>query len=145
LSEACRDFTRFGESTHADLGNPWLTWGLYLAYCRGEACGWRRGTRFGVRRALIIVLSRHAPGDKVRYSEIFPALRTRDISVERVAEVLQEMGVLADDRRPSFDGWLERKLDGLAAGIRQDVEVCCGPCVTAVPAPGPVTSHRSGT
>ena len=68
------------------------------------------------------MLSRHAPGDKVRYSEIFPALRARDISVERVAEVLQEMGVLIDDRRPSFERWLERKLDGLAAGIRQDVE-----------------------
>ena len=68
------------------------------------------------------VLSRHASGDKVRYSEIFPALRARDISVERVAEVLQEMGVLIDDRRPSFERWLERKLDGLAAGIRQDVE-----------------------
>jgi hypothetical protein len=122
LFEARRDFTRVDESTHADLGNPWLTWGLYLAYCRGEARGWRRGLRFGVRRALIIVLSRHAAGDKVCYSEIFPALRARDISVERVAEVLQEMGVLTDDRRPSFEGWLERKLDGLAAGIRQDVE-----------------------
>ncbi len=122
LFEARRDFTRVDESTHADLGNPWLTWGLYLAYCRGEARGWRRGLRFGVRRALIIVLSRHATGDKVCYSEIFPALRARDISVERVAEVLQEMGVLTDDRRPSFERWLERKLDGLAAGIRQDVE-----------------------
>ena len=30
--------------------------------------------------------------------------------------------MLTDDRRPSFERWLERKLDGLAAGIRQDVE-----------------------
>ena len=94
--------------------------GLHLAYCRGEARGWRRGLRFGVRRALIIVLSRHATGDKVCYSEIFPALRARDISVERVAEVLQEMGVLTDDRRPSFERWLERKLDGLAEGIGRE-------------------------
>lgn len=75
--------------------------------------------RFGVRRALIIVLSRHAPGDKVYYSEIFPVLRGRDISVERVAGVLREMGVLVDDRRPSFEGWLERKIEGLAPlGVR---------------------------
>ena len=40
----------------------------------------------------------------------------------RTAEVLQEMGVLADDRRPSFDGWLERNLDGLAPGIRAGAE-----------------------
>ena len=56
------------------------------------------------------------------YSEIFPALRARDISVERAAEVLQEMGVLVDDRRPSFEGWLDRKLDGLADGIGREAE-----------------------
>jgi hypothetical protein len=44
------------------------------------------------------------------------------ISGGRVAEVLQEMGVLDDDRRPSFESWLERKLDGLAPGIRADAK-----------------------
>ena len=72
LFEAWRDFTRFDEDADADLGNPWLAWGLYLAWQRGEARGWRRGLRFAVRRALIIVLSRHQPGDTVRYSEIVP-------------------------------------------------------------------------
>jgi hypothetical protein len=121
LFEARRDFTRFDESA-GDLGNPWLAWGLYLAWCRGEARGWRRGVRFGVRRAPIIVLSRHAPGDTVRYSEMIPVMRALGISAGRAAEVLQEMGVLADDRRPSFEDWLDRKLDGLAPGIRADVE-----------------------
>ena len=32
------------------------------------------------------------------------------------------MGVLADDRRPSFEGWLERKIEGLAEGIGQAAE-----------------------
>jgi len=122
LSEARRDFTRFDESADAYLGNPWLAWGLYLAWRRGEARGWRRGVRFGVRRALIIVLSRHTPGDTVRYSEIIPVPQALGISAGRVAEVLQEMGVLDDDRRPSFEGWLERKLDGLAPAIRADAE-----------------------
>jgi integrase len=45
-----------------------------------------------------------------------------DVSAGRTAEVLQEMGLLDDDRRPSFEDWLERKLEGLAAGIRADVE-----------------------
>jgi hypothetical protein len=31
LFEARRDFTRFDEDADADLGNPWLAWGLYLA------------------------------------------------------------------------------------------------------------------
>ena len=44
-----------------------------------------------------------------------------DVSAGRTAEVLQEMGLLDDDRRPSFEDWLERKLEGLAPGIRADV------------------------
>jgi hypothetical protein len=120
LFEASRDLTRFDEDNAADLRNPWLLWAIYLAHQRGEARGWKLGVRLGVRRGLIITLSGHAAGDTVRYSEIFPALRARSISVERAAEVLQEMGVLVDDRRPSFEGWLDRKLDGLADGIGQE-------------------------
>ena len=122
LFEAWRDFTRFDEDADADLGNPWLAWGLYLAWQRGEARGWRRGLRFAVRRALIIVLSRHQPGGAVRYSEIIPLQQASGLRAGRTAEVLQEMGVLDDDRRPSFEDWLERKLDGLAPGIRSDTE-----------------------
>jgi integrase len=122
LVEAWRDFTRFDEDTEADPGNPWLAWGLYLAWQRGESRGWRRGLRFAVRRMLIIVLSRHQPGDTVRYSEIISLQQARGLRAGRTAEVLQEMGVLDDDRRPSFEDWLERKLDGLVPGIRADTE-----------------------
>jgi hypothetical protein len=58
------------------------------------------------------VLSRHQPGDTVRYSEIIPLQQALGLSAGRTSEVLQEMGVLDDDRRPSFEDWLERKLDG---------------------------------
>ena len=30
--------------------------------------------------------------------------------------------MLHDDRRPAFDAWLDRKLDGLTGGTRRDVE-----------------------
>jgi integrase len=120
LFDAWRDFTRFDEDADADPGNPWLAWGLYLAWQRGEARGWQRGLRLNVRRTLIIVLSRHQPGDAVRHSEIIPLQQAMDISARRVAEVLQEMGVLHDDRPPPLEDWLERKLDGLASGIRAD-------------------------
>jgi hypothetical protein len=120
LFEAGKDFTRFDEDNDAGLHNPWLLWAIYLAGRRGEARGWKRGILLGTRRALIIVLSGHAAGDTVCYSGIFPALRALGISTERVAEVLEEMGVLADDRRPSFEGWLERKLEGLAEGIGRE-------------------------
>src|SRR5659263_444795 len=61
-------------------------------------------TRLDVRRALIIILSRHTAGDRVYHSEIFSALRALSISVERVGEVHEEMSVLVDDRRASFEG-----------------------------------------
>jgi hypothetical protein len=92
LFDARPDYTRFDEAAHADPGNPWLVWAVYLAHRLGEARGWRTGIRFAVRRGLTIVLSQHAEGDSVRYSEMFPALRALDISVERVADVLAEMG-----------------------------------------------------
>ncbi len=65
---------------------------------------------------------RHEPGGTVLYSEIIPVQQALGISAGRVAEVLQEMGVLDDDRRPSFESWLDRKLDGLVPAIRADVE-----------------------
>lgn len=122
LFDAARDFTRFDEEDQAAPDNPWLVCAVYLAYSLGEARGWCRGIRFAVRRGLTIVLSQHVEGDVVRYSEMFPALRPLEISSERVADVLTEMGILLDGRRPSFEDWLERKLDRLALGIRCDVE-----------------------
>jgi hypothetical protein len=122
LFDARPDFTHFDASVHADPANPWLVWAHYLAHRRAEARGWTRRVRFGVQRGLVIVLSRHAEGDTVRYSELFPVLRAFDIGAERVAEVLDEMGVLVDDRRPAFEDWLDRKLDGLAPGISREVE-----------------------
>jgi integrase len=73
-------------------------------------------------RALIILLSHHEPGGTVRYSEVIQVQQAYDVSAGRTAEVLQEMGVLDDDRRPSFEDWLGCKLDGLAPGIRADAE-----------------------
>lgn len=122
LLDARRDFTRFDESTGTDLANPWLAWALYLAWQRGEARGWKRGRRFAVRRALIILLSQYEAGDAVRYSEVIQVQQAFDLVIGRTAEVLEEMGLLVDDRRPSFEDWLERRLDGLSPGIRADVE-----------------------
>ena len=116
------DFTRFDERVHADLANPWLLWAHYLAHRRGETRGWTSRVRCRVHRGLVIVLSQHTAGDTVRYSEMSAALRALDIGTERVAEVLEEMGVLVDDRRPSFEDWLARKLEGLVPGISRDVE-----------------------
>ncbi len=95
---------------------------LLPSHRRAERRGRRRRIRYAVQRGLFIVLSHHTDGDTIRYSEMFPVLRALDVGAERVAEVLEEMGILVDDRRPAFESWLGRKLDGLAPGIAREVE-----------------------
>ena len=117
-----RDFTRFDDH-HADSANPWLSWANHVAHRFGEARGWTRNVRAPVSRGLVIVLSGHVDGDVIRYSELISGLKPRDVPVERVAEILTEMGVFLDDRRRPFDDWLDRKLHNLAEGIAHPAEV----------------------
>ena len=122
LFDARKDYTRFDRRRHADLASPWLARGRAAAQAIGEARGWTRWVTGGVDRALVILLSGHADGDEICYSEMFPALRAHGLSVERTAEVLAALGLFRDDRVPAFETWLERSLAGLAPGIRADVE-----------------------
>ncbi|MFF4575870.1 hypothetical protein [Streptomyces sp. NPDC001410] len=117
-----RDYRRFAHDVHANPESPWLAWARYLAHGLAEARGWSRRVRLDVDRALVVLLSLHTEGEAIRYSEIITPLRALDSSIERTAEVLEAMGVLADDRRPSYEDWLEKRLDGFAAGIRRETE-----------------------
>jgi hypothetical protein len=99
-----------------------VVWAHFRAHLLGESRGWSRGVRFAVNRALVILLTHHRDDDVIHYSEMFPALRAFDLSVERTADVLEQMGVLIDDRQPSFEQWLPRKLDGIAPGIANEAE-----------------------
>jgi hypothetical protein len=53
---------------------------------------------------------------------MFAALRPLGLSCDRTADVLSEMGILVDDRRPIFEDWLEGKLDGITPGIARETE-----------------------
>ena len=75
-----------------------------------------------VRQGLSIALDGHPEGQAVAWSRALPALRARHLCAGHVAEALRQAGMLDDDRRPAFDAWLDRKLDGVAAGIRRDAE-----------------------
>jgi len=122
LFDARKDYTRFDRSRHADLASPWLARARSTAQAIGEARGWTRWVAQDVDRGLVILLSGHEDGDKVRYSEMSPVLRPHGLSVGRTAEVLAAVGVFSDDRVPAFETWLERSLAGLAPGIQADVE-----------------------
>ncbi|MFE0449094.1 hypothetical protein [Streptomyces fungicidicus] len=117
-----RDFRRFDRERHADLANPWLVRARQTARALGEVRGWSRWIVSDVDRALVIVLSGYREGESIRYSELFPALRVRGLPVVRTAEVLDRLGLFSDDRAPTVDRWLGRKLCGMSPGIRRDVE-----------------------
>jgi hypothetical protein len=117
-----RDLRGFDRARHGDVASPWLARARQAVSGLAEAHGWTRGVAAAVDRALVIVLSGHAHGDQVRYSEIFAAVRARGLSVERTAEVLAHLDLLNDDRQASFERWLQQSLHQLAPGICRDVE-----------------------
>ena len=58
----------------------------------------------------------------IKVSEFRPALRQRGDSITRTAQILDAMGILADDRPAAFDQWLAARLGGLAPGISGEAE-----------------------
>ena len=102
--------------------SPSLAAAIRVADRLAEARGWSGGIRHRVRQGLAIALDGHQEGEGVTWSRALPPLRARHLRAGHVAEVLRQAGLLHDDRRPAFDAWLDRKLDGVTAGIRRDAE-----------------------
>lgn len=119
---AHRDFSQFSRSRHADLANPALVRARQQMDLLAQARGWSSWVTKDVDRALVIALSNHAGDDKIRFTELAPALRDRGLTVARTLDVLQQLDLLDNDKTPAFEGWLQRKLDGLSVGIHGDVE-----------------------
>jgi integrase len=120
LFAAGRDFTRFDRRAHAGLASPWLAHARHAAAQLAEARGWTPKVRRVVDRALVVLLSEYADGEMIRYSDIYPVMRARDLSIQRTADVLQQLGIFHDDRRQAFEGWLAAKLQDLAPGIARE-------------------------
>ena len=106
----------------APLAGPSLAAAIRVADRLAEARGWSGEIRRRVRQGLAIALDGHQEGEDVAWSRALPSLRARHLCAGHVAEALRQAGLLDDDRRPAFDAWLDRKLDGVAAGIRRDAE-----------------------
>jgi hypothetical protein len=117
-----KDFLCFDRRRHANLSNPFLAQARRSATRISEARGWSAGVIGYVDRALVILLSDHACGDTVNYSEMFPVIRRYGLSIERTVEVLDDIGVFQDDRIDGFEAWMSNKLTDVSPGIRHDVE-----------------------
>jgi hypothetical protein len=122
LVETRRDYDQYERREHADLTNPMLMRARQAAREIGEARGWTRWVVSDVDRALVILLSSHTAGDRIRFSELFPVLRRYGLSVGRAVEILDPLGLFDDDRTPAFDTWLQSKLADLAPSIAASAE-----------------------
>jgi site-specific recombinase XerD len=120
--QAGHDFSRFDRRRHADLENPTLIRARQAGRVFAASRGWGRWVARDVDRALVVLLSNHAGDDKIRYTELAPALRHHGLAIERTVEVLTDLGLFHDDKTPAFDKWLDRKLEPLNPGIRHDVQ-----------------------
>lgn len=105
----------------ATPNNPWLMWGLHLASTLSEARGFDSKVRRQLNRNLVMVLSTHAEGERVRASDFHRVITARSGSLVHVIDILSTMGILIDDRTPVFDTWLASKVDNLSPSIAQHV------------------------
>lgn len=101
--------------------NPWLSWGLHLAHAMAESRGFGPERLSSLNQALVMLLVGHADRDVIRISDFKEILHRHGGSIRHTVEVLDAMGILVDDRTPTFETWLENKLDGLAPGIGAEV------------------------
>ena len=119
-----------GESLHLDkrhwaasaVTGPALEQARRIARSLAGARGWNDRVIAETSRALAVVLAGHEPGDMIAWSQLPAALRRRDLSVTRTAEVLQLAGLLHDDRIPSFAALAQPRLAQLPAPMAADVE-----------------------
>jgi len=121
LLDVPRDFTRFDKERHADPTSPALIQARGIAELFTELRGWSVEVRRLTDEGLVVVLSDHREGDTVRYSEIRPLAADRKVNVERVREVLDEMGILINDRPDRFEQWLTSRTARFAPELRDDV------------------------
>ena len=97
--------------------NPWLAWALYLAHATAEARGWSPIARRAMQRTLVRLLANYDDGDLVKASEARAIASRFCVNVNNATDILDRMGILIEDRTPTFELWLEAKLEGLAPGI----------------------------
>lgn len=95
--------------------------GRRIAERRAELRGWSAEICRLTDRGLVAVLSNHRPGEVIHYLDVLPLAADRKVNVERVAEVLNELGILIDDRPDSFESWLANRTRDLAPEIAEDV------------------------
>jgi hypothetical protein len=106
----------------SNITNEALLRTRHIARELAETRGWNARIVIETGRALAVVLAEHHTGDLIAFSELSPALRSRDLSVTRTAEILGLAGLLSDDRVSSFTSLKKTRLALLPPPMAADVE-----------------------
>lgn len=90
----------------------------------GEAHGWSRAQRDGTWRGIRVLLAIQAtPGARITTSEADVLLEVDNATVRPVLDVLDSVGMLADDRLPALQGWFDNHTAGLPDPMRSELTV----------------------
>jgi hypothetical protein len=101
--------------------NPWLGRGLHVAHTLAETRGFGAAMRRGVNRVLVTLLTDYTGAERIHLSDFIGLVRAHGHCVDAAIEVLDQMGIFDDDRPPTFESWLDAKLEPLPPGIRGEV------------------------
>jgi hypothetical protein len=118
-----------GESRHfgkahwvaSSITGPALDQARHIAAELAATRGWNPRIITETGRALAVILASHQAGDMIAWSALPPALRPRDLSVTRTAEILNLAGLLHDDRVSSFTSLMQARLAVLPAPMATSV------------------------
>lgn len=124
LFDAPRDMSRISAQLppiDTDLADRLLGQARRLAELRG----WSPRTLSLTQRGLRILLAVHGPGEPVRATTV-RQLTSRNMPFPHITAVLDDAGVLDDDRPDTLAAWLDAQLAGLPAQIRAELDAWLG-------------------
>ena len=92
------------------------------AFQTAETAGWSTLSLQRVLAGLQLVLDSRCDGNPIPVSELRVLLGvTRGVRLARVAQVLDDLGLLVDDGVPTMRSWIEDRCQALPAGFRTEV------------------------
>ncbi len=95
---------------------------LERAFQTAESAGWSTLSLQRVLAGLQLVLDSRPDADPIPVSELRVLLGvTRGVRLARVAQVLDDLGLLVDDGVPTMRSWIEDRCQALPAGFRTEV------------------------
>lgn len=120
LVEIPHDYTTLRIKALAPPDPEYLAAVLNRANVLAETRGWSDPVRLEVRRALRALICTHEH-ERVIPASTVALLRARKLPVERTCDVLDDLGLLLDDRTPAFDLYVTRRIARLPEQMRDEV------------------------